>query len=403
MIISTEVPLRRKCIVVSVEAPWPTLNGGRTRTSEVIKQLAEVYDVTVIYPCQPAEAVIPSTSRIDLIAVNAVNLKPRMTDRLGLLPRLGKFTMRIIDYRLQLAIEQLRPEFVYWSHSYLAAVGMSRFSDVVHVVEFANLESQRSLSLSRSSQRIGNKISALTEYFKGLWWEPRCARRAGLSISLNQHEASTLQGYGANIVLVPNGLSQREYTPSPTDSYKIFTLGSWGYGPNQIALERFLRNYWNAILEREPRMELVVAGPGSDSLMDGGLSNIPGVTSLGYVEDLSQAFKDCFCFLAPANSGGGSQLKIAEALSRHRVVVGPSFLRREISPEMPKNVVIATDDIVQSVIDLAHAPERRHSLEKAVAAFVAGRTWRDNFLPVQAWLTDAVGDTRIQKEGSIID
>lgn len=404
IIMPIDIPVRRRCIVVSVEAPWPTVNGGRARTSEVIRQLAVDYDVTVVYPGRAApEATLVTPPGVNLIAVDTASLQPRVTDRLGLLPRLGKLTLRAIESELRVAVQHAKPEFVYWSHSYLGAVGMNMFRDLLHVVEFANLERQRSLSLSRSSKRVLNKISAMAEYVKGIWWEPRCARRASLAISLNHREASTLKRYGANVVLVPNGLYQRDYLPSPSQSRQVLTLGSWAYEPNRTALESFLANEWTEILALEPDMKLVIAGSGSENLLNGEISSVRGVISLGFVEDLSNAFRDSFCFLAPATSGGGSQLKVAEALSHNRVVVGPSFLKREISPEMPRDIVIAAHDIARSMIDLSKAPDRRHSLEKDLAAFVAGRTWGENFSPVRNWLADAVRDARAKEESSIID
>lgn len=386
---SAENLTRRKCIVVSVEAPWPVLNGGRARTSEVIKQLSVDYDVTVVYPGQAAEPSITLPPGVSLIAVNRTP-KSKLSDRIGLLPRLGKTTLRAIRPELKAASEKLEPSFIYWSHSYLAAVGMAEHQQLPHLVEFANLEGPRSLSLSHSSRRFRNRISAFVEYLKSLWWEPRCARQAQLSISLNHHEASILNLYRANVVLVPNGFKQREYVPSPVQSRRVLTLGSWTYGPNRTALEAFLTGEWIDIVTRKPRMELVVAGPGSDDLLDGRISDLRGVTSLGYVDDLDQVFRDCFCFLAPAASGGGSQLKIAEALSRHRTVIGPSFLKREVSPGMPLDVLIATDDMVGSVIGLFETPERRHAIEGDISRYVADRTWEDSFLPVRKWLADVL-------------
>lgn len=383
----TENAKRRSCIVVSVEAPWPTLNGGRARTSEIIRQLAVDYEVSVVYPGAASESQCP-ISGVQMIPVDGLD-SPRVSDRLGLQPRLGKVTLRPLAPALGALVQRLEPEFIYWSHSYLAAAGMHKFQQLPHLVEFANIEGHRSLSLSRSSKNIWNRVSALTEYLKSLWWEPRCARHAAIAISLNHHEANVLRNYGANVAHVPNGFSQREYSKSPRESRTVLTLGSWVYGPNKVALESFLTSEWPEILRREPSMKLTVVGPGSEDLLGGDVSLIEGVSSLGYVEDLAKVFQDCFCFLAPASSGGGSQLKIAEAFSRHRVVVGPSYLRREISPDMPNAAVVASNNLVESVINLAKSVDSRHSTESALVEFVGGRTWQSSFSPIRAWVTEA--------------
>ncbi|UKA57993.1 glycosyltransferase [Arthrobacter sp. FW306-2-2C-D06B] len=378
---------------MSVESPWPAVNGGRARVSNVVEQLAASYDVTVIYPVKAGEPASYAPPGVKQIAVDTAT-EPRLRDRLSILPRLGIITLRTIAPELKIVMDQLRPDFVYWTHSYIAAVGMKSNRDGLNLVEFANIEGKRSLSLGRSSKRIRNRVSAFSEYLKSLWWEPRCARRASLTISLHHQEAKILQASGAKVVLAQNGFSQHEYFPSSPDSRRILAVGSWTYGPNRSAIESFLEGEWVEILRQAPTMELVIAGSGSEGLLDGRVSKVQQVSALGFVDDLSQIFRDSFCLLAPATSGGGSQLKIAEALSHHRPVIGPAFLAREVSPEMPEGVLIASDDIVSSVIELAQSPSHRHLLERKLLAFVADRTWHRNFLPVRTWLTETLRENR---------
>lgn len=393
---SIEFEARQKCVVVSVEAPWPAVTGGRARTANIASQLAVTYDVTVIYPAG-AEDPVPTVPEGVFLRPVVAAMKPKLTDRLSILPRLGKMTLRAIGTDLKRALAELEPEFVYWSHSYLASAGMKTSAKVMNLVEFANIEGERALSISRSSQKFKNKVSALAEYIKSIWWEPRCARQASMTVSLNHSDASILRRYGATVVLVPNGFSQHEYTRSPNGSRRILAMASWTYEPNRTGLESFLRNEWDEIVRRNPQLELVIVGKGAHQLLSGRVSGVRNTLVLGFVDDLSQVFNDCFCFLAPAVTGGGSQLKIADALSHHRLVVGPKFLQRELTPEMPSNTVIPTDDLVTIVTDLARFPERRHVLEDQLRAFVADRTWQKNFAPVHDWLAEAVSMSSARK------
>lgn len=383
-----QVDVRPTCLVVTIEAPWPAQTGGRARTAAIVSQLADVYDVTVIYPTEGDDPHPLVPKGVSLRPVLA-ELKPKLTDRLSVLPRLGKMTLRAIGTELKKALTELEPECVYWSHSYLGAAGMRTSSRLINLVEFANIEGERSLSISRSSRRIENRVSALAEYIKSIWWEPRCARQADLSVALHHADASKLQQYGASVVLVPNGYSPYRFEYSDTRSRQIFAMGSWDYAPNRTGIESFLNNEWGEILHRNPDLQLVIAGKGSHELLAGQVHSVRNTRALGFVDDLSNLFDNCFCFLAPASTGGGSQLKIAEALSHHRIVVGPRFLHREVTPEMPANAIIASADLVTAITDLARSPERRHLIEDQLRAFIAGRTWQKNFTPIHAWLSRA--------------
>lgn len=380
---------RPHCVVVSIEAPWPVTTGGRARTAQIIIQLAMRYDVTVIYPMAEDEQ-IPEVPQGVLLRPVSASLRPTLADRLGVMPRLGKLALRAIKDDLKQALDEIDPIFIYWSHSYLAAVGMKATGQHLHVVEFANIEGERSLSISRSSKKFRHKISALAEYFKSNWWEPNCAKRASLVVSMHHSEAAKLRRYGAEVILVPNGFTQHEFNHSPSDSLRVLTMGSWDYGPNRAGLESFLNSNWPEITRLNPLMELVIAGKGAGELLNGIKGIQRNVTALGFVNDPSSIFKDCFCFLAPAITGGGSQLKVAEALSFHRLVAGPKFLQREVSPDMPENTVIGTEDLTQTILNLASSPEDRHSVEDNLQAYTSSRSWQQNFAPVQDWLAQAI-------------
>lgn len=381
---------REKCVFVTVEAPWPVINGGRARASHIILELAATHDVTVIYPGRPGEAPLTPPPGVHVIpSIHPARVK--LLDRMGLMPRLGRVWLRAMQPDLIDAIASTGPQFIYWSHSYLAAVGMKKIKNLTHLVEFANIENLRSLSICRSSVRLGNKVSALVEYAKGLWWEPRCARRADLAISLHPEEARLLSKYGAKVELVPNGFSSRPFVPSPRESRTLLTLASWLYEPNKIAIESFLRSVWPEIIRRQPEMKLVIVGTGSDRLLGGRASGMPGITVVGFREDVTSLFNECFAFLAPASSGGGSQLKVAEGLSRHRVVVGPRFLVREMTREMPSGALQPSGRLADTIIDLAVDVERRHSIENQICSFVQDRSWSRNFLSVKGWLSEYAG------------
>ncbi len=376
---------RPQCVVVSIEAPWPVTTGGRARTSQAVRQLALHYDVTVIFPAAEIEYVHDLPVGVILHPV-LTSLKPKWRDRLGVMPRLGKVALRALRADLLEVTNKTDPLFIYWSHSYLAAVGMAFTATTLNIVEFANIESERSLSVSRSTKKLRHRLSALAEFVKGTWWEPRCAKRADLLVSLHHSESAKLRRYNAEVLLVPNGFEQRAFTHSPNDSARIFTMGSWTYEPNREGLEAFIRQDWPAIVQEVPQLELVIAGNGANALLGGAIDRQKNVTVLGFVEDTAPFFRESFCFLAPAATGGGSQLKVAEALSFCRHVVGPEFLRREVTAEMPKNAVIGTQNLGQAIIELWKSRSSRGKTESEMRSYISNRSWEHNFAPVHAWV-----------------
>jgi glycosyltransferase involved in cell wall biosynthesis len=73
-----------------------------------------------------------------------------------------------------------------------------------------------------------------------------------------------------------------------------------------------------------PGARLVVAGRASEALRDE-FEAVDGVTVAGTVDDVSEVYAGAAVALAPATSGGGSQLKLTESLSRGRCLVVSPF------------------------------------------------------------------------------
>lgn len=101
-------------------------------------------------------------------------------------------------------------------------------------------------------------------------------------------------------------------------------MASYDYEPNVIATRGLVRDVWPVVRRVMPGARLVVAGRGSEALRDE-FEAVDGVTVAGTVDDVSEVYAAAAVALAPATTGGGSQLKLTESLSRGRCVVLSAF------------------------------------------------------------------------------
>jgi glycosyltransferase involved in cell wall biosynthesis len=262
------------------------------------------------------------------------------------------------------AVRERRPDVIYWSHSYLAAWAPAGLRATPSVVEFANVESQRLRTLAASARGL-RKAARGAEAMKASRWEPRVARSADVCVALSEADESLLATWGATVVLAPNGVDVSPYQSSPADGYAL-AMASYDYEPNVTATRRLVREVWPKAVARHPAAKLVVAGRGSEALRRE-FETVAGVTVAGTVADVTEVYAGAAVALAPATTGGGSQLKLTEALSRGRCVVttpfGAAGLPAALSGTSGCRVAAVGPEFADAIVDALIDPAARHARE----------------------------------------
>ncbi|KQY23222.1 hypothetical protein ASD16_11725 [Cellulomonas sp. Root485] len=214
-----------------------------------------------------------------------------------------------------------------------------------------------------------NRASALLEWSKALYWEPRALSAMDLALTLTPHDFEVVRRMGGRPVMAANGMSPRLSMPSPPDGV-VLAVGDWRYGPNRSGLAAFLAQGWQQVLDVVPGARMRVVGRGAE-----GLPRASGVEPVGFVAELSEEYARSAVVLAPATTGGGAQLKVAEALAYNRLVVGPPYVERSRPSEVPDAAVRGTLTLPSLVIDRLCDVDERHATERLLGHATSGLTW----------------------------
>jgi hypothetical protein len=287
----------------------------------------------------------------------------------------------------------VKPDVVVWSHSYLAAIGMSVVdAKTPQIVEFANIERLRSLSFAKQGpllSRIGHSL----EYLKAITWEKRVARAADLCVVLSDRDGTTIAEHSVSVMVVRNGFDLYPVHPSPNEP-NVLAVANWNYAPNRQALRSFLAQHWATVKTSVPAAVLSIVGGGSDRYFSSDAD--AGIQVHGFVPDLNPFYENAGLVLAPADSGGGSQLKVSEALSHSRVVVGPTYLENEIREDMPPGALRASADLGKLIPMMLNSRDERHRVERDIDAYVRQHSWEIEL----SKLVEAIGSTSDERLGS---
>jgi polysaccharide biosynthesis protein PslH len=109
-------------------------------------------------------------------------------------------------------------------------------------------------------------------------------------------------------------------------------VGLMSYGPNLHGLRWFVREVLPALVEQLPEVELHVIGRHEAGLPEE-FAGRP-VRVRGFVQDLTTEYDQASLVVAPIFFGGGTQIKVIDALAHHRPLVASDFAQKGFGSDL---------------------------------------------------------------------
>jgi glycosyltransferase involved in cell wall biosynthesis len=123
----------------------------------------------------------------------------------------------------------------------------------------------------------------------------------------------------ARLRYVPNVVDVAKITPvsPPSVQPRAIFVASFNYQPNRNGLRFLLEKVFPRVWTQLPEARLTVVGAGLQEPP----SSDPRVEALGFVDDLATVYASARCAVVPLLQGGGTPLKLIEALAHGLAVV----------------------------------------------------------------------------------
>ncbi len=179
-------------------------------------------------------------------------------------------------------------------------------------------------------KRTASAASGLgRRFYNSLNWrklarEERAAwqRFDGVALTSARDEALLLSDVpGCRTAVIPNGVDVSAFPKSlgPTDPGSLLFFGAINYFPNADGVIYFIDKVFPKIRERCPNAVFRIMGPGAGPAVMERQGN--GVEVLGMVDDVGPHLDRASVIVVPLRIGGGTRLKIVEALSKGKPVI----------------------------------------------------------------------------------
>lgn len=173
----------------------------------------------------------------------------------------------------------------------------------------------------------------------------------------------------ANVNIVPNRININDNYPEETikDKMEILFVGSMDYPPNEDGVLWFVNNIY-PIIKEKTKLELILYIVGFDPTEEiKKLDEHNDVIVTGGVESIAPYYENCNLTIVPIRMGGGTRIKILEAMSYNRAVVSTTIGVEGLDFEKGKDIIIADtpDDFANSCIKLIEDNNYRKKISAA--------------------------------------
>ena len=381
-----------RILFVTEKFPHPKDDGGQIRSHAVLAALASAFPVTLLSHAAPSAA--------DEEAVRALGVEVETCGA-------KRPAVAVPWYAAQaLFTREPYPMRKNFSAAILAAIRSRIARGEVRALHLNHLDAAQYVEhlgghrprvrtvfdthnlLARMYERFastpGNPLRrayATIQWWRMARYEPAILRAVDRVLVCSDLERDLVRTAGArDAMVVPNGVDVRDFpgrarkARSPSEPPTILFTGGLAYPPNAEGVRWFVTEVLPELRKILPRFRFLVIGKGaSPSLL---ALAVPGeVEFAGWVEDVRPRLLEADVSVAPLRVGGGTRIKILEAMAAGVPVVATRVAAEGIEAVDGTSIVLADEpsDMARAIAVLAGDPSRARTIADAGAALVAER------------------------------
>jgi sugar transferase (PEP-CTERM/EpsH1 system associated) len=381
----------------------PLDKGGKLRTWHVLRSLAERHEITYLSFADPSA---PAEDYEGMRAVcNRLLTVPRVDTAKGTLQfqldaarhlidpvpyAIAKYRSRSFRVRLNRLLES-EPFDVIVCDFLVPAINMPRRLPCPAVLFTHNVEAD---IWRRHAAHAGNPLRRAllrSQWHRMLRYESATLARFDHVLVVSDADGATLHrlypgSLHSDPHLIQTGVDTQYFKPRLADdrvrggpgearraAHLVFT-GSMDWLPNEDAMVYFARDIFPRIRAAEPGATLSIIGREPTPAVRG-LAEDPGIEVVGRVDDVRPHIAAGSVYVVPLRIGGGTRLKIFEAMAMGKAVVSTTVGAEGLPVTSGVHLLIEDepDAFARAVVQLIRDDAARHRLEAAARDLVVDR------------------------------
>jgi glycosyltransferase involved in cell wall biosynthesis len=377
---------RPRLLFVSPRFLFPTDSGGKIRTAQVLRGMrGGRFEVTLVAPAPPS-AGTRFAAELDAVCDRFGGWPDRRGSRWFSLMRAASLLSRLpvsvatdqSNEAQALVTAELsrQPDVIVFDFVHAAVLAPPATGNAVSILFTHNVEAE-------IYER--HALAARGWYRRALWkdqsrkmrrFEREALRRFDAVVAVSERDAKYFREHlGARTVhVIPTGVDLDYYGYAPSaDADRIVFTGSMDWAANVDAIAFFMDEVWPLIVAAVPTASMTVVGKDPPQrLVEAARSRRLRWTFTGFVDDVRPYVHGAAVYTVPLRVGGGTRLKIYEAMALGCPVVSTAIGVEGLPLEAGTHYLQAESagDLAVAVVELLHNRATRDELSARARAYV---------------------------------
>jgi sugar transferase (PEP-CTERM/EpsH1 system associated) len=374
---------------LKTELLHPVDKGGKIRTYNMLKQLKRDHHVTYL---SLDDGTAPQTARADATEYchNLITIPHRTRPKFSagfyvelltnLFSPLPYFVKKYQSAGMRQAIEQLikQDQFDVLVCDFLQpSINVPETLAIDTILFQHNVESmiwKRHYEVQRNPLK---KAYLYRQWRKSWIYEGSACRRFDMVVAVSDADEDQMRKEFEleHVASVPTGVDVEYFCPGDgavVDPHNLVFTGSMDWLPNEDAMQYFIREVLPLVRKSIPDVTLTIVGRNPyPSLLE--LSNRDkSIIVTGRVADVRPYIERCAAYIVPIRIGGGTRLKIYEAMAMERPVVSTTIGAEGLTVTNGRDLLLADtpDEFSQAIIRLLTTPAFALELGQQAASAV---------------------------------
>lgn len=376
--------LDRKMLIISPRFLFPVDSGGKIRTTQILRGMkGGAFEITLVSPAPPGAAEVYSAELGD-VCDHFFWWPESNWKRFPLLQRLWNLLSAI---PISVASDRSRPgkkivteymsrdpDITVFDFPHAGVLGWDECT-TVRAVFTHNVETEifeRHMQASSGLRRLiwANQRAKMEKF------EYRMLSDADGVITVSQRDAGTFRERfdvtNTNVIQTGVDLDFHNYSENPQNHRLVFT-GAMDWLANIDAIQWFGEMIWMQIVAAVPDCSMDIVGRGPpQSLISQAAEQQLSWNFTGFVDDVRDYVHSAAIFVIPLRVGGGTRLKVFEAMAMGCPVVSTSIGVEGLDVVDGEHYLRADnpEEFAEKTVQLLFNPQLRHNIAGAARQYV---------------------------------
>jgi len=199
-------------------------------------------------------------------------------------------------------------------------------------------------------------------------------------IAVSEHDKKLMSAWVEpdRVTVVPTGVDIEQFSPGPEPAQEkplVIFVGAMDWEPNVAAVRYFCAEIWPSIMAKAPQARFRIVGRNPDRRVQELAGSAVEVT--GRVPSVVDHLREASVVVVPLRIGGGTRLKIYEAMAAGKAVVSTSVGAEGLDVHHGKDIMLADSpgNFAESVITLLADADLRRRQGRAATELASNYSW----------------------------